>query len=90
MVSTTSFSLIFFFATNVFIDPIICMLPMFLKNDKPVDISSLQQEFPSIIDKIKIIGMFLKQKGNIMKVIEVLQSSVKNSLWNEGYDIQTL
>jgi len=51
-----AFSLVLLVLTNFLIEP----TAYALQNLELDDITSLQQEFPSIIRKIKVIGMFLK------------------------------
>jgi hypothetical protein len=60
-----SFSIIFLVLTNILIEPVTCVLPTHLQDFELIDVSSLRREFPSIIGKIRFIGMFLKIMCNL-------------------------
>jgi hypothetical protein len=60
-----SFSLLLVFVANFFIEPTACGLPAYLQNRELDDITSLRYEFPSIIGKIRAIGMLVKMICNV-------------------------
>jgi hypothetical protein len=75
------FSLVSVFLIHFLIEPTACALPTDLRNVELDDFTSLRRELPSIIDKIKVIGMFLKI--NIVCMISSFELFFSSSIVNQ-------